>query len=242
MTEPSKPRGSFRPRAALLWVAALILVVVVLVLAGAGQEVAGILERVDDLGWAGPPLFVLLHSLAVIFLLPGILFPLGAGFLFGTAQGTVYSVAGKMLGSIAAFLIARHTGGQLLAARGRRWSRRYRALGRLARRLPEGGWRTVLLIRLVPAIPFKISNYVFGWSRFTLRDFTIGSFLGAIPFSWINAHLGSLGADLASLDPGRAPRTQTEWLLFALGAAISLGAAAGVVTMAVRILRRGART
>lgn len=216
-----------------------MVVVAGLLLADAEHWVEPLLEWVESLGWAAAPLFILLHAAAVVLLLPGILFPLGAGFLFGTAAGTAYSVVGKLLGATISFLLARHAlGGALLRGRSRKLESRYAGLNRLFRRLPEGGWRNVLLIRLVPAIPFKISNYLFGWSRFTLRAFVLGTLLGAIPFSWINAYLGSLGASVASLEPGTAPRSQIEWILFAIGAVISIAATIGIVTVAIRILKR----
>ena len=44
-------------------------------------------DWIDDLGWWAPPLFIAIHALAVVTLIPGAVFPLMAGFLFGPAFG-----------------------------------------------------------------------------------------------------------------------------------------------------------
>ena len=236
-TPPAQPRLPVAGRAAIA-AGALIAILLILLLFDVDDAVSPLLERVDTLGWAAPPLFILLHAVAIVGLLPGVLFPLGAGFLFGALPGTLYSVAGKILGSAIAFLLARYVLSQKnLPERARRFGRRHPKLRQLEKRLPEGGWRNVLLIRLVPVIPFKISNYFFGWTRFSLRDFLVGTFLGAIPFSWINAYLGSVGADFASLGSRATPRSTIEWTLFLGGATLAVAAAIAIALIAVRILR-----
>ena len=72
----------------------------------AHSQIRVFLEWLRAAGWRGVPLFLLLHAAAIVFLFPGILFPLGAGFLFGPLAGTLLSTVGKTLGSTAAFFVA----------------------------------------------------------------------------------------------------------------------------------------
>ncbi|MFN2310366.1 MAG: VTT domain-containing protein, partial [Gammaproteobacteria bacterium] len=49
--------------------------------------------------------------------------------------------------------------------------------------LTPHGWKIVLLTRLIPFFPGKISNYFFGLTEFSLPGFVGGSLLGFIPYS-----------------------------------------------------------
>jgi uncharacterized membrane protein YdjX (TVP38/TMEM64 family) len=202
-------------------------------------ETDALLAWVEGLGWTAAPIFVALFAIEVVILLPGIVFPLAAGFFFGWAEGALLSVIGKLLGATAAFLLARR-----LLARGRVSERARRVLGKsprlrlLAEAVPRGGWRTVALVRLVPLIPFKLSNYVFGWSRVPLRDFVLGTLVGVVPYSLANAYLGSAaaGRTLGELSAARSgtPASPAQW---GISAAVALVASAAAVAVARRALR-----
>ena len=230
--------GAVRRRRLLIALLSFALLAAAIGTADIGAHLERLVVRTESLGAWAPPLFVLLHAAAVVTLVPGILFPLGAGFLFGWGPGTVLSVAGKLLGSAAAFLIARH----LLQASFPEWSRRFRdghpTFGRLLLELPRGGWKTVLEIRLVPVIPFKLSSYLFGWTHFTFRDYLVGTAIASVPYSLINAYLGSLAADLTQLDQRPSPRTPFEWTLYVGGSLLALIALLLLVRRGREILRR----
>ncbi|REJ85373.1 MAG: TVP38/TMEM64 family protein [Acidobacteria bacterium] len=271
--EPSTRPGRRPPlfplsRRASFAVAAGLFLVVVLWALDVQGALATFLRWLADLGWASLPLFFVLHVAAVVLLIPGIAFPLGAGFLYGPVAGTVISAAGKTLGAVIAFFIARYllddretepagpaagateepspsatsaADDRADRARARRrriaeFKRRHPKLLLLDRHLPEGGWRVVMLIRLVPVIPFKLSNYFFGWSRFRRRDFVLGTALGTLPYSFTNAWLGALAADLSALTSDPLPRGPAEWALYGFGLLLALLAAALITRRARRIL------
>ena len=216
---------------------ALLTLLAILGASDARALLTGFLGWVQDFGILGLPIFVILHAAAIVVLFPGVLFPLGAGFLYGPVLGTVVSVAGKVIGALVAFLIARHLlDGTVSEERRRRFHRKHPRLERLELELPEGGWRMVLLIRLVPVIPFKISNYFFGWSAFRKRDFVLGTLVGAVPFSFLNAYLGSLAADVAGITQRSTPQGPLGWTIYLGGAALALGAAVAIGRRAHAIL------
>jgi uncharacterized membrane protein YdjX (TVP38/TMEM64 family) len=80
------------------------------------------------------------------------------------------------------------------------------------------------MTRLIPFFPFKLSNYFFGLTRFSLRDFMIGTFFGVIPFSLNNAYLGSITADITSLGMRNAERTPFEWAIYGIGFLVAVAA------------------
>jgi uncharacterized membrane protein YdjX (TVP38/TMEM64 family) len=191
------------------------------------------------LGWLGPPLFVLLHTVAVVVLLPGVLFPLAAGFLFGWPLGSVLSAAGKLAGALIAFQVARAAKGRVAPEKARRALARYPVLQRIDQGLSDQGWRLVALIRMIPIIPFKLSNYLFGWTRFTFRDYLLGTLLGVVPYSVVNAYLGSLASSLGAA-PGDRGVSGPSWLWGAIGLVATV-AALLVTRRALRILRQATR-
>ncbi|MEM1246626.1 MAG: TVP38/TMEM64 family protein [Acidobacteriota bacterium] len=225
-------------RRALVAVLSLIVLITLVSTVDLGSQLDRLVKRVEELGPWAPVLFLLLHAGAVVTLVPGILFPLGAGFLFGVGGGTALSVLGKVTGSALSFLIARYLLQGLFPA----WSERFRdghpGFRKLLEGLPRGGWKTVLQIRLVPLIPFKVSSYLFGWTDFRFRDYVLGTAIATIPFSLLNAYLGSVAADLTQLRERALPETPTEWSLYLGGLALSVLACWFLVRRARELLSR----
>jgi uncharacterized membrane protein YdjX (TVP38/TMEM64 family) len=194
-----------------------VLVAVMLALDLDAQVIA-LLEWVDARGAAAALWFVALMALAVLLLLPGVLLTTGAGFVFGVVEGTTYVVVGTTLGACAAFLLARALAGERADA----LLSRQPGLSTLRRGLALADARTVLLTRLVPFFPGKLSNYLFGLSAVRLRGFCAATLVGLIPFSLHNVYLGSLASSLLTLERSGSGRTPLEWGVYALGFAATV--------------------
>jgi len=177
------------------------------------QQVLQWLAWLDAQGTVAPLLFMLVMVLVVVLLIPGILFTTGAGFVFGVVEGSICVVFGTALGATLAFLIARY----LLGQRAKQYILSHGKLKLVSEELTPQGWKIVLLTRLVPFFPFKLSNYVFGLTQFSLRDFVLGTLFGIIPFSIHNVYLGSIAADIATLGARHGDRSVIEWTLYGVG-------------------------
>jgi uncharacterized membrane protein YdjX (TVP38/TMEM64 family) len=208
------------------WVAGVVALtggVVCALLLGLGLRLHGrehvlhLLDWLHSIGMWGPAVFVLIEIAIVLLLLPGLPFTMGAGFLFGPIPGTVYVVVGHTLGGALALLAARTVFGKRMAG----YLRRRPQLRDLERRLTERGWKTILLTRLIPFFPFKLSNYAFGIMGFRVRDFLIGTGIGTIPISATNVYAGSLAADLAVMG-AVSERGTLQWAGWWLGLAALL--------------------
>jgi uncharacterized membrane protein YdjX (TVP38/TMEM64 family) len=202
--------------ASALFVAAIL---GVLLLFGVDEQVLQLLTWLDAQGAWASLLFILIIAAVVVLLLPGVLFTAGAGFVFGVVKGTIYVVLGTTLGAIIAFLIARY----LFGARATRFVLRHARLKLVSEELASRGWKIVMLTRLVPFFPFKLSNYFFGLTTFSLRGFTAGTLLGVIPLSVHNVYLGSIAADIAMLGTRNSERTPLEWSLYGAGFFVAVG-------------------
>ena len=202
----------------------------VLRLFGIDEQVLQLLTWLDAQGALASLLFMLIMAVVVVLLLPGMLFTTGAGFVFGVVEGAVYVVTGTTLGAMLAFLIARH----LFGERATRFVLRHPGLKLVSEELAPQGWKIVMLTRLVPFFPYKLSNYFFGLTSFSLRGFTGGTFLGIIPFSVHNVYLGSIAADIAMLGQRNTDRTPLEWGLYGAGFFVAVG----IVIYLNRLARR----
>lgn len=196
--------------ASILIVAALL---ALLIHFGAHEHVLQLLTWFEAQDAWAPLLFVLLMAAVVVLLLPGVLFTTGAGFVFGVVEGSIYVVTGTTLGATLAFLIARYLFGQ----RARQFVMARAKLQLVSEELTPNGWKIVMLTRLIPFFPGKISNYFFGLTAFSLRGYIGGSLLGFIPFSINNVYLGSIAADLSTLGQRNLERTPLEWALYGAG-------------------------
>lgn len=172
-----------------------------------------LLHWVDAQGIWGPVLLILLMALVVVLVLPGVLLTTGAGFVFGVVEGSVYIVLGTTLGALAAFLIARYLFGPYAVE----FVRRRNRLRLVNEEMSANGWKIVLLTRLIPFFPGKLSNYFFGLTRFSWQGYLVGSLIGFIPFSVHNVYLGSIAADVTTLGLRNTERTGFEWILYGGG-------------------------
>jgi uncharacterized membrane protein YdjX (TVP38/TMEM64 family)/rhodanese-related sulfurtransferase len=150
--------------------------------------------------WA-PIAHVLLFAMATVAFVPGVVFSLAGGALFGPLWGTLWNLSGATLGAALAFLIARYIAADWVS----------RKAGGLLKRLIDGvdaeGWRFVAFVRLVPLFPFNLSNYALGLTRIPLRDYAIATFLcmapGSVAYTWLGyAGRGALGGEASAVRYG----------------------------------------
>jgi uncharacterized membrane protein YdjX (TVP38/TMEM64 family)/rhodanese-related sulfurtransferase len=154
-----------------------------------------------SLGLWAPVVHVVLFAAGTIVFLPGTLFALAGGALFGPVWGAILNLLGATIGASLAFLIARYLAGDWVA----------RKSGGQLKRLVDGvekeGWRFVAFVRLVPLFPFNLTNYALGLTRIGFLPYVITSFIcmapGAIAFSWLgHAGQGALSGDASAVRYG----------------------------------------
>ncbi len=203
--------------------AALALIFILLAQFDVHPYVLKLFAWLDSIGMWGPVLFMLIYMLIVVFVLPGILFTMGAGFLFGVVKGSLYVVLANTLGATIAFLIARH----FLWKKASQYLLRQPKLKALNDEFMPKGWKIVLITRMMPFFPFKLSNYFFGLTRISLKGFVIGHMIGCWPLTINIVYVGSMAADLATLGtPEAAARSPFEWFVYGVG--FVLAAASGI--------------
>lgn len=190
-----------------------------------------LLDWMDELGLAGVLIFFGIYVLFILLLLPGIVFTLGAGLIYGFWGGGTLVIAALAVGSSIAFIIARHGFSDRLA----RKIESRPSLQVLNRGIEQEGWKLVLLSRCVPGFPYKLSNYFFGLTALPFRDFFFANLVGVLPLTLTNVYVGSVTADLAQLtDRDREP---WEWILYAVGFLVAVA----ILWIITRIARKALR-
>ena len=145
----------------------------------------------QDLGWIAPLVFIAGYSVATVFFLPGIVFTLAGGALFGPVFGVIYSLTGATIGATLAFLTARYLASDWVARRSGRHLRQ------LVAGVEEEGWRFVAFTRLVPLFPFNLLNYALGLTRIPLSHYIITTFVFMAPGGAAYTYLGYAGREIA---------------------------------------------
>jgi uncharacterized membrane protein YdjX (TVP38/TMEM64 family) len=131
--------------------------------------------------WYGPLVFILVYATGCIFAVPASLFCIAAGFIWGWLIGGTYTVVGGLLGAIASFFVARFVGEGLIHRFGR--------LGQVvAKQADHAGFRSLLLLRFIPGIPFAVLNYGAGVAGVRFRDYVAATFIGILPPTFVFAY------------------------------------------------------
>jgi uncharacterized membrane protein YdjX (TVP38/TMEM64 family) len=168
--------------------------------------------------------FAAVYMVATAISVPGdsILTILG-GFLFGSVIGTGIAVVAATLGSVALFIIAQTSLGEIFR------NRREGTLAKLREGFQKDALSYLLFLRLVPIFPFWLVNLASAFFGIPLRTFAVGTLLGIVPGTAVFASLGSgLGA---VLDRGERPDMAiifSPGLLFPLLALAALSLAPAV--------------
>jgi uncharacterized membrane protein YdjX (TVP38/TMEM64 family) len=210
----------------------LLLAIAAIIVGGRalGDALTAAVARVEALGVWGPAAFVALYVVACVLAIPGSPLTLAAGAAFGLPGGLAAAFTGAMLGSTAAFLVARHGARARLAAR-YAGDVRFDAIDRA---VAARGRSVVFLLRLSPAIPFALLNYALGLTRVPLRDYVLGG-IGMLPGTLLYVYYGKIAGDVAAL-AGRAapPRDAGYYAVLGLG----LVATVAVTVLVTRVARR----
>jgi uncharacterized membrane protein YdjX (TVP38/TMEM64 family) len=163
------------------WGRCLLLVAVLA--AAAGSVLAADPERLVTSGWPqqltgiGAGLaFAVVYTVCTLAFVPKPLLNAAAGLLFGTRFGLPLAVIGTTAGAAAAFALGRGLGRDAL-----RTLLRHRALTAVDGQLSNHGFRSVLLMRLIPGVPFAVANYAAAISRMRLSAFVTATALGVVP-------------------------------------------------------------
>ena len=143
--------------------------------------------------------YVGLFALLPAFFFPVAVLALAGGLLFGLFWGSVYTFIGAMLNCTLMFLLARYAGREKVEALIQKklspvWQHRLQNLN------SSGGFALLVILRLIPAVPYNLINYAFGLTAMPWRTYIIGSAIGIIPGTLAFINIGDKALDVTSPD------------------------------------------
>ena len=142
--------------------------------------------------------FVAIYIVAVTFSVPGAIWlTLAGGFVFDTALAAGLTVISATIGATLIFLAARSSLGAVLHERAGPW------LGRIDDEVARGEISFLLVMRLIPVIPFFIANLAPAFVKVRLANFIWTTLVGITPATVV---IASVGAGLGEvLEQGGEP-------------------------------------
>jgi uncharacterized membrane protein YdjX (TVP38/TMEM64 family) len=126
--------------------------------------------------WRGV-MCVALYALGTLGFVPRPALTIAAGAVFGVGDGLVVAVAGTLLGALLAFAAGRLLGHDAV----RPLVLRSGTLTTLDRHLSEWAFIGILVLRLVPVVPFTSVNLGAALSRMPWSPFALATLLGTLP-------------------------------------------------------------
>ncbi len=167
-------------------------------------------DYVQTLGALGVVLFIVVYALATVLFLPGWIFTVAAGLVYGVIGGTAVALTGAIIGATLAFLCGRY----LVRDRVKAATKGNKKFAAIDSAIGEQGWKVVGLLRLSPLIPFNLSNYFYGVTAVGFVPYLLASAIGMLPGTLLYAYLG--GAGKAGLSGGGGGST-LKYVLLGLG-------------------------
>lgn len=218
-------------------VSLLLIVASVILLARAlpvDSGVQALQSRISELGAWAPLIFGVVYAIAATLLIPASALTLAGGAVFGLTVGTLTVWLSATTAAAMSFLIARYVArGKVeeTASRNPRFSAIDSAIG-------EGGWKIVALLRLSPAVPFNLQNYLYGLTAIRFWPCVGASAVFMLPGTFMYVYLGHLGGQgLAAASGGGTGRSAGQWALLVVGLLATIAVTVYVTRLANNAIR-----
>ena len=131
--------------------------------------------------WWAIPAFFLLYILLDVFFIPTQVLSIAGVVMWGWWRGGILELFAATIGAIFPYLIARSTLREWIA-------RRVQSHGGLMARLERDPFTLLLILRVVPIIPYTALNYIAGLSSIKPRHYTLATLIGMVPSTFIFAY------------------------------------------------------
>jgi uncharacterized membrane protein YdjX (TVP38/TMEM64 family) len=187
---------------------------------------------VQHLGAVGVIVFIVAYAIATVLFLPGWIFTVSAGLIYGIVGGTLVALCGAIIGSSLAFLIARF----FLRKNIEEITRKNPRFAAIDEAIGKNGWKIVGLLRLSPLIPFNLSNYFYGITSISFPAYVAVSAIGMIPGTLLYAYLGAIGQ--AGVSGGASHHSKWQYVFLGVGLIATIAVTILVSRIATNALKK----
>jgi uncharacterized membrane protein YdjX (TVP38/TMEM64 family) len=146
-------------------------------------------SSLNGTGSTGLVAFIAAYVVCSLLVLPKGLLSIAAGVTWGLLPGVAVVMAGALLGATAAFWLGRWLGRDTVT----RLAGQH--LARLDGLVERHGVAAILVVRLIPVVPFTAVNYAAGLTAIRFTPYLLGTALGIVPGTVAYVALGAYGTD-----------------------------------------------
>lgn len=172
----------------------------------------------QDLGPWGPLVLAVAYIPLTVLAVPASVLTLGGGYLFGLPVGFVADSIGATIGAGAAFLLGRTIARSFVISK----LKDYPQFRSVAVAIHKSGFKIVLLLRLVPLLPFNMLNYLLSVTPVPIGEYMLASWIGMMPITLALVYVGTTLKDLSDVTHGWSEFSTTRWVLIVLGLLVSV--------------------
>lgn len=140
----------------------------------------GLRDYIASFGVFGPIVYMTMFSVIP----SGSVIAVAGGMAFGMYLGTLYTIIGAVIGATVAFYISR------LLGRGSVEKLVRGKMQKFDEGIEKGGFLLILIMRLIPIIPFNVVSYGAGLTRIKYTDYILSTMIGIIPGVLVFTNLG----------------------------------------------------
>jgi uncharacterized membrane protein YdjX (TVP38/TMEM64 family) len=163
-------------------------------------------------------IFIFIYFIDVVLALPtAALLTVIGGYLFGVIPGTIFSMIGAVLGAYILFLFTRYFFGHSLQSK---YANRLQGINH---EIHTNGIYYMIILRLLPFVPFFLVNVLFGLTKVQTFTFVWTTIVGVFPATLLYALAGEQLQHINSISDILSFRMLTILTLIAMFFAIPLG-------------------
>jgi len=146
----------------------------------------------DSLGLLAPIVYIVLFTFVPLTFFPDSVLAIAGGMAFGFFKGSLLTIIGALCGGSLAFFITRYLGQDVI----KRFIKKDISI--LGKHTQEKGFLVILILRLIPLVPFDVISYSAGLSGIKYKDFFLATLLGIIPGVAVFSNIGDKSLEAGS--------------------------------------------
>lgn len=150
-------------------------------------------EYIEGFGVWAPIIYCLLYVVAVFIPHAGTAMTVVGGLLFKPLLGTLLVITISTLGSVLPFILAKKYGRERIKAKIEKT--KYK---KYLKYTDKNSFMFVLYMRLIPAIPYELQNYIIGLVDISVGKFILATAVGLLPGTFALIYLGNTITDVST--------------------------------------------
>ncbi len=170
------------------------IIILVLVLARKFIDINALVSFIESIGDNpfAPAIYVVIYAVSVVFVLPASVFTLIAPPIFGFWKGLLLIVVASNLGCHISYHAAKFMGKDMVL----KYIKGGSFLDKATNMSKEKAFIFMMYARLIPLFPFAGVNYLSGVLNINYKSYTLATFLGMLPGSFVYAYLGYTASNI----------------------------------------------